>query len=223
MSTSIVVAFANSDGVARRARFTLETGEKENEFKSLFRAKTAEAFIQGLWRARGCAWQILGKPPFLDHPAWNLVKIRADDLEPGNLDGGSLYGACAMALLQEFSRTPNILESNLRSQFRALLPAFRETCLSRIAVTAEGDEATGDFRPVSGGIRQKLRGLARLNDDEVQLCVVAWEQEIPPDVFQPDRDGEPLRLLEIVRAHDPVDAFGRLFEFQARSTLRRIL
>ena len=219
MPTSILVAFANNDGVARRARLTVEESNKEDEFRRLYEGQTAEAFIQGLWRARGRAWQVLGKPTFLNHLAWNLLKLRADDLDPGNLDGGSLYGACAMVLLQEFSRSQSIRESALRSQFRMLLPALRGTCLSTVAVSAEGDEATGDFRPV-GGIRQKLQGLSQLREDELQVCVVAWEQEIPPDVFQHENHVAQ-RCVQILRAHDPMDAFGRLFDLQAHGVLRR--
>jgi hypothetical protein len=142
-----------------------------------------------------------------------------------------------MAMLQVFAKAlPQPIEMGMRRQFLGLVPQFRSVSLSKVVVTAEGDEATGDFRPV-GGIGQKLRKLSEIKKDELAGCVVAWDQDIPGEFLEPrdaqiDRHYSNVRLdwlrgrghrAAIVRAHDAVDACCRLWELQSRSTLGKLI
>jgi hypothetical protein len=228
---TVLVVFARGDGLARTAHLDLSVCWDREDLHTEYGGKISETFNQALRRAHSRTWHVLGCPAFLGGLRWGLRP------ELGNIDGGSLYGPLAMGMLQALAKAPpKAIESGMRRQFLELIPQFRNASLAKVAVTAEGDEATGDFRPV-GGIRQKLQKLAELKNDELVACIVAWDQDLPPDLLEAHHPNtnqgrsdihfdwlrSPGQRTAIIRAHDPVDAFCRLWEIQRRSAIGRIV
>jgi hypothetical protein len=117
----------------------------------------------------------------------------------------------------------------MRHQLRRQLDrGLLDIDLGSVAVSAEADPATGDFRPV-GGLEQKLTALASMPAKDLFACVLARDQKVDviehragggtitrvkPDKFLQINN---LREIPIVYASDPVDAILQVFELQARS------
>lgn len=208
---SILVAFAHAEGIGRKAILEIRTRNRlgvEQNGKLL----TSTEFEASVRQAYNYALRILGDPVIEHGFSWSLQPTPGDFVPVGNPDGGSLYGGFAMTFLQLIARTAPLNCENVRSQIWTQIPAIREACISKVAISAEGEKHTGDFCR-TGGITQKIVRLRELKSTELTAFIVCRAQDdLPPDVSFP-----------ILNASDPVDAFGKLFEYQTRLILRRIL
>jgi hypothetical protein len=223
MATEIIVVFAAGEDRGRRALLKVSENPvlREGGLHKRYERGMNEPFYQALGLAHRQAWRTLGSPVVqLPSLEWDLAKLLPGDPELGNLHGGSAYGPFAMAILQEYIDSPmvqrllgfkdRLMKDGVRRELQTSLRAIKGSAalIRRVAVTAEGDEATGDFKPVAAnGVDQKFRALADLETlpdpaQRLQACVVARGQEYPEGVLH----------VPVVKAYNAIDAFQRLFE-----------
>jgi hypothetical protein len=167
--------------------------------------------------------------------SWSL------DPPPPEIDGFSIFGSVAAALLQACVREGMGCPDQMRGGTRALLPTIAAARLDNVAISAERNDTEDGFTQV-GKIEEKLRSLAGPGLAN-PACVLAWDQERP--IWKMEQwDGNtwakvchdaPARLYErwqvprverplpIIRAHDPLDAVARVFELHRNNVARNVL
>jgi hypothetical protein len=221
MSTSILTVFAQSAGVGHALCLTAE--ETKGIGITCSGVDTTLSFNVAMYRAFITVWNVLGGPAYLPAVECRFSSIGREQKLP-RLDGGSLYGAFSLVLMQFFAmRLPAQHLKQLREHVRARWAAIQNVDLSTVAVSAEAEPGTGDFCVVDG-IDQKLVSLARL-EANLCYCVLAPGQIVPsvvndssgverivnvaPTDYLRSRN---LRQIPIIFAHDPIDAFGQIFE-----------
>jgi hypothetical protein len=244
MSTSIIAVFAQSAGTGHVLR--LAVAGTDGIGISCSGVATTLAFHVAMHRAFIAVWNLLGQPAYLPAVACSFAPIGGEQTLP-SLDGGSLYGAFSLILTQFFAmRLPAEHKRKLCHYVRAQWNAIERADLSVVAVSANGEAATGDFLPVDG-IDQKLRSLAKLEHKELS-CVLAPGQTVPSIVNDPDTvprvvniapadflstllnlDQSPkdvgvrkTRTFPILYALDPIDALGQVFERQCKVLAGRL-
>jgi hypothetical protein len=225
LTADILIALVIGQNIGRRARLTVWTTSEIGVVQdgSLL---TDQKFDNSVLRAKHDACRLLGSPSLESGFRWTIRRLPRDVVEVPNLCDNSLYGAFTLTFLQLISKTSSYRQMDAAgSQTLALLPAIQGASLSRVAVSTgptdcDLDCCSGVFKPIDG-IREKLRILATLQDNDLMTCILSKHQVIPANVFQPENDGRVLREVPIIDAHDAVDAFGKLFELQIRNTVRR--
>jgi hypothetical protein len=156
---------------------------------------------------------------------WKLAAADPQVSLPVTLEGDSLFGAFVLGLMQ------SVLRAEPECAIQKTLPltqAIKGTCLKRVAVTARWDTPIARFGPVED-IEKKLESLAMLGGEVEQRCAacvvekgqcIGRVEEKTCESYV-SKDGS--RRLPLVRAYDPADAFAKLFEFQVRDVVRRLL
>jgi len=225
MATSIIGAYSHLAGDGQLLRLTLtESSGCGVTCPGINTTNSDLEFDTALRRAFIDTWHILGRPGYLRGVKCEFAPLDPREKLPQYYSGESLYGALSIALLRFFlSLQP---ASAQRHQIRTQLKnGVHHAELSRIAVSAAGGAAGGDFRAVEG-MDQKLKAAARTADiqrEALSTFVVARGQTVPcqaagtvvnvtPEEYL-RREG--LMAIPILYAMDPMDALGKIFEGQS--------
>ena len=231
MSTRILTVFAQANGLGHVLRLTAAEPKAGGIAIACSGVNATLSFNVAMNRAFSAVWNTLGKPGYLPDVECSFSSLGGAQGLP-TLDGGSLYGAFSLVLTQYFAIYLDGKNRQLRHPLRGYLEAIRSVDLSTVAVSAEGEPSTGDFRAV-GGIDQKLVSLAGLGN-QVSCCVLAPGQTVPSIVTH-SRDEKTIAnivpedylrsknsQIPIIYAQDPLDAFGQIFERRAKALAGRI-
>ncbi len=197
-----------------------------------------EKFAESISFARAWVRKTLGlESPDLPF-TWTLDPAYQD------IDGYSLFGAFASALLQEHARLRVERADLMRGGSHVSLTKIRATSLSCVAISAgmDTDDLEGGFKTV-GKIDEKLIRLTS-SDLKGSACVLAWGQARPVGWPVEQWNGTrwaraagtpPAQLYEkwhvpnartplpIIRAHDAIDAILRVFDMQCNSAGSKLL
>lgn len=149
---------------------------------------------------------------------WTIEEFEGLPL-PNAIEGPSLFGALCLASMKAVA---NCQAWSIDTHRRLI----RATAIDRVAISTAFDRRSRRFAPV-GQIELKLKALARLPPDVCALAIVAYGQKIDlPAELRHDLGGQyelvivpEGRLLPLIRAIDPVDAFRRVCLMECGSVL----
>jgi hypothetical protein len=130
----------------------------------------------------------------------------------------------AVGLAQAVARA---YPDHFRAGAKHLLPVLQAVSLQRVAVAAALDSEKGDFKPV-GCIRTKLDSFCMLEVSRPAVCVISPTQNLTVDSGPPldvpqQNDPDPYvsenghQALPLLSARDPIAAFVKLWEAQAKT------